>query len=73
MRHSRILRLVGHALLLVLFALATYGAARFLLGTVASRGFDPGALFGLLLVLGAASLAWRSAGNVRRAYRRYRG
>jgi hypothetical protein len=73
MRHSRILRLAGHAVLLVLFVLATYGAVRFFLGTVTARGFDPGALFGLLLVLGTISLVWRSVGNVRRAYRRYRG
>jgi hypothetical protein len=63
---SRSVRTAGHAVLFLLFILASYAALRFLLDAVATDGWGPAALFGLLLLSGALSLTWRAATRLRR-------
>lgn len=70
MRHSRSMRILGHAVRVALFVLATVAAIRFLLDSVGVRGWDPKAFFALLLVTGALALLWRSALDLRKAVRR---
>ena len=67
MARSRAARLVGPCVRLALFAIATIAAVRFLYGTVASRGWGPGALFGLLLIAGGIALVWRATLDLRKA------
>lgn len=72
MAHSRNVRLVVSILKLALFLVAAGAAARFLLGTLQTRGFSPAALFGLLLLTGALALVWRAGLDLRKAIHRYR-
>ena len=67
-----VLRAIGHAVRLALFLLATVATVRFFLRTLETRGWSPGALFGLLLVLGTVSLVWRGAVGLRKAIHRVR-
>ena len=62
-----------HGVRLALFLLACFAAGRFLVRTVDRGGWTPGAFFGLLLVTGAVSLAWRAVLDLRKATRRRRG
>jgi len=72
MVRSRKVRAAGNGLRLLLFIVATYAALRFLLASVASDGWGPAALFGLLLVAGALSLVWRSLTDLRKSIHRLR-
>lgn len=73
MLRSRSVRAIGQGVLLALFLAFSYAAVRFLLDTLGSRGWGPGALFALLLVAGALSLVWRATLDFRKAVRRLRG
>lgn len=72
MIRKRTLRVVGHGIRLALFLLATVATVRFFLRTLETRGWSPGAFFGLLLVTGAVSLVWRGTLDLRKAIHRYR-
>jgi hypothetical protein len=72
MARPRWLRVTTDGIRLGLFLVATYAAARFLIGALRMEDGTPGALFGLLLVIGGISLAWRAALDLKRSIRRLR-
>jgi type VI protein secretion system component VasK len=66
------LRLGWHAVVFLLFVLATAVAIDFFWTTVSRDGAGPGAVLGFLLVSGGLLLAWRAYGEFRRLLRRTR-
>jgi len=70
MLHKRHFRVLVHAALIALFLYAGVAALRFLLSTLNTVGWSPGAFLGLLLLAGVIALIWRTAVDLRRAVRR---
>jgi hypothetical protein len=72
MARPRLMRFVGPGVRFAVVLLAGLLAARFFFSTVMQRGFDPAAVFALLVLTAAAALLWRAALDVRKALRRLR-
>ena len=71
MSRRRKLHIAGHTVRLVLFALATLAALRFVLRMLDRHEGGPAVVFGLLLLTGALSLVWRAVLDLRKAARRH--
>lgn len=69
---SRSLRLFGHAVRVVLFAIVGVMSVRFFSDALRSDGWAPRTFFALLLLTGAVSLLWRAALDFAKVARRRR-
>ncbi len=72
MPRRRVIRVVTRSILLALFIVLAMFAARYLVATVSEQGWRPAAVFGLLLLIGAIGIVWRSALDLRAAIRKMR-
>jgi len=71
-KHSRKLRVVGHGVRLLLFAVAALAATRFFWESVSGEGLSPRSVFALILLSGGVSLVWRGTLDLRRAVAKLR-